>query len=301
MSRRRDLETRIHSLNDIREIMNAMKNLSLMETHRLARFLDTQRRVVASIESAADDFLRFHPGLFGSESDCRDVHLLVGSERGFCGDFNESLVRALYRYREAAQGAALIAVGGKLAAKLAGDPRVTDFVSGPSVVEEVDPVLSRLLDRMNRLSPADVRAGPLRLTVFHHDPGKDGVEISVLKPFREPESRAAPLAWPPLLTLRPRPFLIGLAEQYLVALLHELLYRSLMAENQRRMQHMDSAVRRLERTSADLLRGRNVLRQEEITEEIEVIMLSVGVSGEVRANRRTGRWIQPAHPPDALC
>ena len=41
------------------------------------------------------------------------------------------------------------------------------------------------------------------------------------------------------------------------------------------MQHMDAAVRRLERTSADLLRKRNIIRQEEITEEIEVIMLSV--------------------------
>jgi F-type H+-transporting ATPase subunit gamma len=67
----------------------------------------------------------------------------------------------------------------------------------------------------------------------------------------------------------------GLAEQYLFAALHELLYSSLMAENQRRMQHIDSAVRRLERTSAELWQKRNILRQEEITEEIEVIMLSV--------------------------
>lgn len=42
------------------------------------------------------------------------------------------------------------------------------------------------------------------------------------------------------------------------------------------MQHMDSAVRRLERTSEEPVLRRNVLRQEEITEEIEIIMLSVG-------------------------
>jgi F-type H+-transporting ATPase subunit gamma len=58
-----------------------------------------------------------------------------------------------------------------------------------------------------------------------------------------------------------------------------LLYSSLMAENQRRIQHMDAAVRRLERTSTELLQKRNVLRQEEITEEIEVIMLSVEALG----------------------
>jgi F-type H+-transporting ATPase subunit gamma len=70
-----------------------------------------------------------------------------------------------------------------------------------------------------------------------------------------------------------------LAEQYLFAALHALLYSSLMAENQRRIQHMDSAVRRLERTSAELWQRRNILRQEEITEEIEVIMLSVEALG----------------------
>jgi F-type H+-transporting ATPase subunit gamma len=41
------------------------------------------------------------------------------------------------------------------------------------------------------------------------------------------------------------------------------------------MQHMDAAVRRLEKISRELVRKRNTLRQEEITEEIEVIMLSV--------------------------
>ena len=39
MSNRRDIETQLRSLNEIKEIMNAMKNLSLMEVHKLARFL----------------------------------------------------------------------------------------------------------------------------------------------------------------------------------------------------------------------------------------------------------------------
>ncbi len=88
MSKRRNLETRLRSLTEIKEIMNAMKNLSLMEVHRLARFLDTQRRVVASIGAAAADFLFFHPEMFPGEEEFRNIHLLIGSERGFCGDLN---------------------------------------------------------------------------------------------------------------------------------------------------------------------------------------------------------------------
>ena len=48
----------------------------------------------------------------------------------------------------------------------------------------------------------------------------------------------------------------------------------LMAENRRRMQHLEGAIRRLEERTSELALKRNALRQEEITEEIEVILLS---------------------------
>lgn len=275
MSKRHDLQIKIHSLNDIKEIMNAMKNLSLMETHRLARFLNTQRRVVANIESAATDFLTFYAELLPSEESSQDVYLLLGSERGFCGDFNESLLRALDRER-ASPAAPLIAVGGKLASKFTAGSRVVSFVDGASVVEEVGTVLSDVVEEINRLSAKGSVRTPLRLIVFHHDPDHEAVDITVLRPFQRPKSATARFAYPPMLNLTPPSLLNGLAEQYLIALLHELFYRSLMAENQRRMQHMDSAIQRLERTSVDLWRRRNTLRQEEITEEIEIIMLSLG-------------------------
>ena len=57
MSRRRDLEDHLHALGDISGILRAMKNLALMETQKLTRFLGTQRRVVESIEAAAADLL----------------------------------------------------------------------------------------------------------------------------------------------------------------------------------------------------------------------------------------------------
>ena len=103
----------------------------------------------------------------------------------------------------------------------------------------------------------------------------DDVTVTVLQPLQPAPHPKNYYVHAPLLYLPPHTLLAGLAEQYLFAALHELLYTSLMAENQRRMKHMDGAVRRLEQTSKELVRRRNLLRQEEITEEIEVIMLSV--------------------------
>jgi len=53
-----------------------------------------------------------------------------------------------------------------------------------------------------------------------------------------------------------------------------VLGQSLMAENRRRQRHIDSAARRLDQKIADLNLKRDVVRQEEIIEEIEMLMLS---------------------------
>jgi len=273
MSKLRDLEAQIRSLNEIKEIMNAMKNLSLMETHRLERLLDTQRRAVSTIESASADFFFFRPHLTSRAEEFRDVYLLIGSERGFCGDFNESLLRAMDDHGGVPAGTALVVIGSKLGNKMVDDPRVTAFVDGATVVEEIASVAANLAQALSRVSSLRRGAAPLRLTVFHNHPPHESVEVSVVGPFKQPEPKNPPFAYAPLLNLKPGSFLRALAGQYLEAALQELLYRSLAAENQRRLRHMDSAVRRLERTLADLVRRRNTLRQEEITEEIEVIML----------------------------
>lgn len=279
MGKRRDLERHLHALGEIRDIMNAMKNLALMETHKLTRVLATQQRVVATIGAAAADFLSFHPRLLAGDEPARDVYLLVGSERGFCGDFNETLMHALATHPDPAGEAALIAIGSRLSARLADAPRVVARLEGPSVLEEVEAVLLRLMETLNDWQDAQSPRRPLRLVVFHHQAGDAGVTRSVLQPFQQAAAAKPGFAYEPRLNLAPPRILAGLAEHYLFAVLHGLFYASLMAENLRRVRHMDYAVQRIEQQSTELVRKRNRLRQEDITEEIEVIMLSVGAPG----------------------
>jgi len=47
-----------------------------------------------------------------------------------------------------------------------------------------------------------------------------------------------------------------------------------MSENHQRVDHLEGAVKHLQEESTRLIRTGNVLRQEEITEEIEVILLN---------------------------
>jgi F-type H+-transporting ATPase subunit gamma len=81
------------------------------------------------------------------------------------------------------------------------------------------------------------------------------------------------------LTLAPAQFLSGLTRHYLHAVLNEVLFSSLMAENRQRQAHMDRALQRLDAETEKLRLACNRQRQEEITEEIEVILLSAEMMG----------------------
>ena len=79
-------------MEDIRGILNSMKNLAFIETHKLQRFQAVQDKVVESIEKAAVDFLSFYPYSLDTDARASRIVILIGSERGFCGDFNDSLI-----------------------------------------------------------------------------------------------------------------------------------------------------------------------------------------------------------------
>jgi F-type H+-transporting ATPase subunit gamma len=206
------------------------------------------------------------------------VILLVGSERGFCGDFNEALIRQLDR-NSANDSAQTIVVGSRLRDHLPEGFEVAATLENASTVEEVDRVLVHLTDTLSRLMSAQGRLHPPQVRVIHHQAAGQDVRETILQPMRAGSVPSSKFAFPPDLTLDPPAFAEGLIEQYLFARLHELLYSSLMVENQVRVQHMEAAVERLDRSFSELTRRRNILRQEEITQEIEVIMLSAGAFG----------------------
>ncbi len=273
MTRRQDLQHHRHSLGEIREIMNSMKTLAYMETRKLNRFLDAQHAVVESIDAVAADFLGFHAETLPEAEQTTDIYLLIGTERGFCGDFNQSLLQHLESCLAPRSGGdpVLLAVGHKLYSLLQEDTRVTARINGASVVEEVTAVLVQLV---HELSSLQKQHGMLSVYVIYHG-AEDGVIMQkLLPPFEHYRHQAASFSHPPLLNLSPQAFFIELTEQYLFAALHAILYASLMAENLQRVTHLEGAVNHLDEQAEDLERRCNALRQEEIIEEIEVILLN---------------------------
>jgi F-type H+-transporting ATPase subunit gamma len=259
--------------------MNSMKTLAYLETRKLTRFLDAQQTVVSTIEAAAADLLGFHPDILPEARAATPVFLLIGSDRGFCGDFNHALLRHLESTRQADTPGdpAVIAIGRKLHALLDRDARVAARVNGATVAEEITAVLNRLADEIISLQQ---QHEAMDVFCIYHG-SEDGIVMHrLLPPFEGLAQKPQSFPHPPLLNLSPAALLAALTDQYLFAALHAMLYTSLMMENHHRVTHLEGAVKHLDDQSEDLARQSNALRQEEIIEEIEVILLSAASVGE---------------------
>lgn len=269
MSGQAELAQRFARLKEISGIMTAMKSLSLVETKKLSRFIAHQRRMLANIEAAAADFLRFFP-VAGEPGQPPAILLLIGSERGFCGNFNERVLAALAALPGWQPAPALLVVGSRLAAKLESHPGIVARLDGPTVTEDVPTVLNRIMDALHAASRRLSGAGAALFSLAHEAEGEPS-----LKPLLPFDPAPAPhLAHPPRLQLAPPEFFAELLDQYLLATLYGLLYESLAAESRQRLAHMENALDRLDETIARLALKRNALRQEKIVEEIEVILSS---------------------------
>ena len=271
MSRRRDIRLRLKSLGEIQDIMGAMKNLAFMETRKLAAFLSAQQRAVQAIMEVASDFSAFHDVEVARNA--REIQLLIGSERGLCGNFNESLIG------EVDSGRPVISIGSRLEGAI--QERLAIF-PGASVAEEIGGVLIRVVDFLAAMQSALPEKEVIGITAIYHT--EERIRTRRLLPL--PKAAVSRHAYPPILNLDPSDFLEKLSGHYLYAALQEALSASLMAENRYRLDHMENAMRQMERRIGSLGQRYNQLRQEEITEEIEVIMLSAEALSPLQSQQR---------------
>jgi F-type H+-transporting ATPase subunit gamma len=266
MSRRREAQARISVLADLRDVFDSMRTLSLVEMAKLNRSeaarYRLQQELAAIAQATAPYFQALHaprgPRLF----------LLVGSERGFCAGFNDAVLQRWERIAASDDGALAIVVGSILAEKLEASTAIASTLAGPTIVEDIDAVLIAVL---RHVSAVERRLSvPIALSTIAN--GRDGIEVTAILPFEPPKLTHAGVCVPEL-NLAPNVFVRAFADSYVDAALHGVFATSLLSENRARLVHMTTAIDRLDETTAALRRQVHRLRQEEITQEVETILL----------------------------
>lgn len=269
MPRLHELARRLSGLADLGEIMTAMRSLAFIETRRLADRARSTRESIAAIELAIGDLATHVRDAVPAVAPRADILVAIGSDRGFCGDFNRIVAEAL-RPPPATPVTIRIAVGSQLAQRLLEEGIEHEALAGASVVEDVPQVLTDVSARLEAWTAASAQPST-GLRIVHHD--HDG-RLHDRRILPVPEAPVLP-RWRqrPLLQLRPRALYAALADQYVPAVLGGALVASLLAENRRRLDHMNGALQRLRDEIDATRRARNRARREAITQEIEVMLL----------------------------
>ena len=268
--KRHQIKEKLNNYDDVHTMLSAMKSVALVELKKLSGQLERQRQTLATLEAATADLLSFYP--LGIETG-RHVKIVIGSERGFCGDFNDRLLPRITNNQE---NHTLIVIGRGLSEQFA-EQEHCYCLPGPSILEEILIVLEGLSEMLTVIQ-GENSVKPLHISVLYHV--QHGIVEKVISPVfcgSSVSDSKQPYHSVPVLTLPPEELLEGLMKQSILLSLQEVFTLSLAAENHQRVSHMENALKHLDDLNEKLLRKMNIARQDNITQEIETILLSSDV------------------------
>ena len=98
----------------------------------------------------------------------QQLWIVIGSERGFCGDFNKALFEFV-QTREQQENKPLLIVGSRLHDKFQDDQHVVACINGHSVADEIHVTLLHLAEILNQLHQHLTLEKIGQISVVYHD------------------------------------------------------------------------------------------------------------------------------------
>jgi F-type H+-transporting ATPase subunit gamma len=268
MTRLAEIQGHIASMDDLLDIVGAMRSLAGMRVQEAQRALPAIRRYAESMAEAIGAALLLMPLPAGTpEAAGRRALVLCAGEHGFVGGFNERLVEAA---QAALEDRDLLFVLGSRGGALALErrpkatwmrPMATRLASAPETVNQLTTELYRRIVR-GEISRVEVmfaryRQGSVPTIKRHLLLPLDVASLALKQP------RQAPLH-----NLAPRPLLEKLMAEYVFALLTEAAVESISSENAARFAAMESAHDNVTKKLSQLRQSAQQARQTEITAEL---------------------------------
>lgn len=274
------LKRQVDATEDLQSVVKTMKALAAVNIRQYEEaatsLRDYRRTVELALRALLRDARSRRPsGRLGSDV---AAMIVVGTDQGMCGQFNEDVARHAVRRLRRQGGSAfswkLLVVGEKLAAALEARGQAADRVH--NVPGSAGAITSHVRDLLAAVERWQTREGPLRQVVLVYN----GYAQQAVTPR---DTRLLPLdeswlqqlqekRWPtkeiPLFTTPPEQFLSHLVQQYLFVQFFGALAESLAAENTTRLRAMQSAEKNVEERLDDLTTRFNRQRQNSITAEL---------------------------------
>ena len=271
------LRYRIRAIETIKKITHAMRLISMSARSRLKSKEDPLREYMASSAQLLNRIKARVPDwqnpILTPETSPKPLLILIGSQRGLCGNFNTTLFhyfeKSINESYATMQSLAIIPVGKKAIQYAQDIPTLSIIREYPDLTAKNIPAISRditnyLFATRPPFSQVHVFSNQLK-TFFVQKPHE-----TMLIPFTPDQEKTAE---PPskddyLWEQSPEDLLDQLAYQTIEVQLHYLLFESLLAEHAARFISMDNATRNAQTLLEETQLQYNKLRQAKITKEL---------------------------------
>lgn len=273
MARIQEVSLRISSLKELRDIVSAIRAIAAVQMQQGQRSLDAIRRYFDEVSGAlaeAASLLAAGDSRSAMPECARLGLVVVCSEHGFCGAFNDKVLDAAERaIAECGGDTRLVIVGSRGAQRAAERGHRPDFALQMATHGGgVTAVVHRVAREFYRMFCAG-ELGRLEVVYAGYTGGtQTGVERRRLLPL-DPvvmERNLPPV--PPLVNLGPAELFEELAGEYFFAALENAVMESFASENAARFHTMEAAHQNIDRKFNELDRLARRLRQEAVTTEI---------------------------------
>lgn len=271
------LRERAALLDELHQIVMAMKNLALAELQRLGRQVEALQPALETVslalaEVAGADADRASPlasapvrpgGVVG--------WWVIGAERGFCGAHNSHLAQAVRDLRSADPGTRFWLASRRLQTLLEDLPGAAPLpLAACAAIEEAEDTLDAWWAALD-----PVLAACRELWLLY--PDESGVVRRRLWPPEPPALSASPQSAPAPMHYLPLPVLTeALTRQLLQLRLRTALLAALAQENHARLAQMQRAQDHLDELGRSLRQRYAQQRQAQITDELETLMSAIG-------------------------
>jgi F-type H+-transporting ATPase subunit gamma len=269
MTRLAELQRHIASLDELLDIVGAMRSLAGMRVQESQQALPGIRSYAEAMATAVGAALLLASGPAARRLPRRRQRAVIvcTSEHGFVGGFNERMLVAAETEGKSSErlfllgsrGAALAFERGLKATWTA--PMATHLPGVPDAVNRLTGELYAHIAR-GEIEQVDVLFGRSRLGAALN------IEHRQVLPIEPARLALTPAQEPPLHNLRPGVLLEKLVAEYVFALLTEAAVESLASENAARFAAMESAHDNVSRKLEGLQGSARQARQSEITAEL---------------------------------
>jgi F-type H+-transporting ATPase subunit gamma len=272
MARVQEIAEQIGSLNELIEIVSALRAIAAVQMQQSQRSLTAIRDYAEIIRRALAEAATLIPDDgAGSPADGpqRPGLVVFCSEHGFCGSFNEPLIRAAADAAKITRNLQVIFVGAR------GAQRASERGMRPALTLSmathsggVTVVARKVAAELYRRFIAQTLTSAEMIYTREAAGQRASLSRQKLLPLDAPEVETNHRGLPPIVNLKPRRLFDELAAEYMFAMLEAAAMDSFASENAARFRTMEAAHENIGNKATELTRTMRRMRQDAVTTEL---------------------------------